>query len=170
MEPIGILFNRYLELMYGVCLKYLKSPEDSEDAVMQIFELISEKLKSHDVQNFKSWLHVVVKNYCFETLRKRKKKLTLVHDENIMHSEALLHHDDEFEVEIHAEKDDLVDCMSKLPTKQNQAVNLFYIQGKSYKEIADMTGQSTNKVRSFIQNGRRNLKICMEKKNGTKPE
>ena len=86
-----------------------------------------------------------------------------------MHSVAFFHHDDEFEVEIHSEKDDLVDCMNKLPTKQNQAVNLFYIHGKSYKEIADMTGQSINKVRSFIQNGRRNLKICMEKKNGTKP-
>jgi RNA polymerase sigma-70 factor (ECF subfamily) len=150
--------------VYGVCLKYLKSPEDSEDAVMQIFELINRKLKTHTVENFKPWLHVVSKNYCFETIRKRKHKLTIVHDENIMHSEAFLHHDDEFEIDLDTAENGLSECMEKLPLKQNQAIDLFYLQGKSYQEIASMTGVTKDKVRSFIQNGRRNLKNCMENK------
>lgn len=166
LQSIGILFNRYIDLVYGVCLKYLKSPQDSEDAVMQIFELINRKLKTHTVENFRPWLHVVSKNYCFETIRKRKNKLTIVHDENIMHSEALLHHDDEFEFDLDNATNGLSDCMEKLPLKQNQAIDMFYLQGKSYQEIAILTGETKNRVRSFIQNGRRNLKNCMENKHG----
>ena len=164
MQALGTLFNRYLDLIYGVCLKYLKSAEKAEDAVMHIFELIVKKLPVHEVENFRPWLHVVSKNHCLEYLRKNKRKLTVAIDPEFMQSDAFVHHDDEFE--FNGEHDGLYDCINNLPDKQKQSIQLFYLESKSYQEIAEITGQKKDRVRSFIQNGRRNLKICMEKKNG----
>jgi RNA polymerase sigma-70 factor (ECF subfamily) len=45
---------------------------------------------------------------------------------------------------------------------------LFYLEQKCYKDIADLTGYDLNKVKSAIQNGKRNLKICMERKENGK--
>jgi DNA-directed RNA polymerase specialized sigma24 family protein len=53
-------------------------------------------------------------------------------------------------------------CMQQLNDEQRQTVKLFYIDNKCYNEITEVTGFEWNKVRSLIQNGRRNLKICME--------
>ena len=164
MKAVGILFNRYIDLVYGVCLKYLKSSVKAEDAVMHIFELIVKKLPKHQVENFRPWLHVVSKNHCLEHLRKNKKKLTVGIDPDFMQSDAFVHHDDEFE--FNGQHDSLYDCINQLPNKQKKSIELFYLESKSYQEIAEMTGVEKEKVRSFIQNGRRNLKICMEKKNG----
>lgn len=166
MDALGILFNRYIELVYGVSLKYLKSSDDSQDAVMQVFELITIKLKKHQVENFKSWLHVVTKNHCLERIRKNKKKLTLVSEDQVMHSDHFAHHDDEFEFELTDDIESLNDCIKQLPEKQKEAIDLFYLKGKSYQDIAELKNENKARIRSYIQNGRRNLKNCMEKKNG----
>ena len=64
MQALGQLYDRYLELTYGVCLKYLKSASRAEDAVMHIFEELSEKVLKHDIKQFRSWLYVLAKNHC----------------------------------------------------------------------------------------------------------
>lgn len=160
MSVLGKLYNRYMELVYGVCLKYLKDPEDAKDSVINIFEELVGKLKKYQVDNFKGWLYQLTKNHCLMKLRSDKKYPVNI-DANIVHLAENNHLDNVMEKEQHLNTMEY--CIEQLPDEQKTAIQLFYIQEKCYKEIADNTDTDINKVRSFIQNGRRNLKICMEK-------
>ena len=155
------LYLRYTDLVYGTCLKYLKNAETAKDAVMNIYEELHQKLLQHEVENFKSWLYVVTKNHCLMQLRKEKKMITLEFQPAIMQSEDFSHLDSVLAKEQEFKK--LEQCLERLPAEQKQAIRLFYIENKCYNEIAEQTAMDWNKVRSVIQNGRRNLKICMEK-------
>ena len=161
MEVLAVLFQRYMELLYGVCLKYLKQPEAAKDAVMQIFEELVQKLPKHEVDNFKSWLYTLAKNYCLMQLRTPKNLKTTEFNADSMQLEEEMHLNGVLLKEENLQK--LERCLQTLSQEQKQTVELFYLQNKCYKEIAGETGIEWNKVRSFIQNGRRNLKICMEK-------
>lgn len=161
MEVLAALFQRYMELVYGVCFKYLKNQEGAKDAVMQIFEELVEKLKKHEVDNFKSWLYTLSRNYCLMQLRTPKNLKTIEFKTDIMQSEEEAHLNGVMLKEENLQK--LERCLQTLPAEQKVSVELFYLQNKCYKEIAEQTGLDWNKVRSYIQNGRRNLKICMEK-------
>lgn len=161
MEVLAVLFQRYMDLLYGVCLKYLKQPETAKDAVMQIFEELVAKLPKHEVENFKSWLYTLAKNHCLMQLRTPKNLKTTEFNPDSMQLEEEVHLNGIQLKEENLQK--LEHCLKTLSTEQKKAVELFYLQNKCYKEIAEVTGIEWNKVRSFIQNGRRNLKICMEK-------
>ena len=167
LQVLGTLYQRYMELIYGVCLKYFRDPEESKDAVMNIFEELIEKLKVHDVENFKSWLHVVTKNHCLMQLRKKNRVKTIDIDPGLMQSSEEMHHNGVIEKEEQLTL--MEDCLETLPEEQKKSVQLFYLQNKCYNEIAELTGLEWNKVRSQIQNGKRNLRLCMEKKQ-THPE
>lgn len=154
------LFQRYMELVYGVCLKYLKHPENAQDSVISIYEELVPKLLKHEVENFKAWLYTLSKNHCLMRLRAAKKNITVNFDVELVQSEETVHLNGELDKEENFRK--LEYCMAQLPEEQKRAIELFYLQGKCYNEISEMTGIEWNKVRSHIQNGRRNLKICME--------
>ena len=162
LKVLGQLYQRYMDLVYGVCLKYLKESEKSKDAVMHIFEELIVKLKKHDVENFKSWLYQVAKNHCLMQLRTPKNLKTIELPESLMQSEENVHLDGVLEKEENLRR--LESCLATLSEDQRKAVQLFYIEGKCYNEIVELMGQEWGQVRSYIQNGRRNLKICMEKK------
>jgi len=147
--------------VYGTCLKYLKDAETAKDAVMNIYQELLQKLTQHEIENFKSWLYVVTKNHCLMQLRKGKKMITIEFQPAIMQSEDFEHLDTVLSREQDFKK--LEQCLERLPAEQKQAIQLFYLENKCYNEIAEQTGMEWNKVRSLIQNGRRNLKICMEK-------
>jgi RNA polymerase sigma factor (sigma-70 family) len=165
MSVLGALYNRYMDLVYGVCLKYFKDPEQAKDAVMQIFEELVTKLKKHDVDNFKGWLHRVAKNYCLMQLRTPRNLKTVEFKPDLMQSGENVHLNGVFEKEENFQM--LEYCLSTLTEEQRNAIQMFYLEGKCYNEIVEITGQDWNQVRSFIQNGRRNLKNCMEKKEGS---
>jgi len=160
INVLGELYARYMELVYGVCLKYFKEPEEAKDAVINIFEELVTKLKKYDVTNFKSWLYQLTKNHCLMKIRRGKSKPVVV-DVDIMHLGENNHLDEIGEKENQLNGMEI--CIEQLPAEQKRAIQLFYLQEKCYKEIAELTGIEINRVRSFIQNGRRNLKICMEK-------
>jgi RNA polymerase sigma-70 factor (ECF subfamily) len=160
-EMLAQLYLRYSDLVYGVCVKYLKDTEAAKDAVMNIYQELLVKLQTHEVDNFKSWLYVVAKNHCLMHLRKEKKMVTVEFTPTVMQSENFEHLDSVLEKENELKK--LENCIEHLPLEQKQGIRLFYLENKCYNEIAEQTGFDWNKVRSLIQNGRRNLKICMEK-------
>lgn len=160
---LGVLYERYMEMVYGVCLKYLKDHGKAEDGVMSIFEELTTKVKKHDIQTFKSWLHTVTKNYCLMQLRKENKKsLTIFYDNELVQSADLVHPEEEVLSEDKEDFEALKHCIKKLPGKQQRCIKLFYLDEQSYKDIADTTGLEIGKVRSYIQNGRRNLKKCIK--------
>ena len=155
------LYQRYMDLVFGVCLKYFKDTERCKDAVMDIFDELNSKLKVHEVDNFKGWLHVVTRNYCLMQLRSPRNIKTTEFNPVFMYSEENTHLNGEaFEKEENFKK--LEKCMETLPFEQQQTVKLFYLESKCYNEIAAITGFEWNKVRSYIQNGKRNLKNCMD--------
>ena len=161
LKVLGELYQRYMELVYGVCLKYLKDPELAQDAVMHIFEELVSKLKKHDVENFRGWLHQVAKNHCLMQLRTPKNLKTVSLPTLLMQNEEDVHLNGVMEKEENFQK--LEKCLDSLSDEQKRMIKLFYLEGKCYNEIVEITGLEWNHVRSSIQNGRRNLKLCMEK-------
>ena len=161
LAVLGELYQRYMELVYGVCLKYFKDPEVAKDGVMQIFEELVLKLKKHEVGNFRAWLHQVAKNHCLMQLRTPKNLKTVEFKTDLMQNEENVHLNGVLEKEENFKK--LEYCIGTLTNDQQAAIRLFYLEEKCYNEIVEITGQEWNQVRSFIQNGRRNLKLCMEK-------
>ena len=161
MTVLGELYQRYMELVYGVCLKYFKDPETAKDSVIQIFEELVPKLKKHEVDNFKGWLHQVAKNHCLMQLRTPKNLKIVEFKSEFVQNEENVHLNGVFEKEENFQK--LEYCLTTLTGEQQEAIRLFYLEGKCYNEIVEITGQEWNHVRSCIQNGRRNLKICMDK-------
>lgn len=164
---LGKLYAPYMSLLYGVCYKYFEDSERSNDAVMQVFEELIVKLRKHDVTHFKSWLYVYVKNYCLMQLRKDKRHPHVGLDDHLLESE---HSVSKAEEEPRWQEKDFVkleSCIQTLNEEQQRCIRMFYLEQKCYKDIAEHTRFDLNKVKSAIQNGKRNLKICMEsKKNG----
>ena len=160
LQQLGALYQRYMDLVYGVCLKYLNDSEKAKDAVMQIFEELIVKLKKHEVENFRGWVHMVAKNHCLMQLRSPKNLKTVELPQTVMQSEENVHLNGVLEKEENFEKMEW--CLTTLSDEQRQAVKLFYLEGRSYNEIVEIMGCDWKQVRSLIQNGRRNLKICME--------
>jgi len=161
MEVLGQLYERYLEMVYGLCLKYLSSPENAEDAAMAIFEQLPAKVNKQEIQDFRPWLYVVAKNHCLMQLRKKKNKQVIVADR--MQSEDFVHPFSESDKEKQEQQfEKLEHCLETLNRQQKTCVELFYLQERTYKEIAEQLSWTVGKVRSHIQNGRRNLKNCIE--------
>ena len=161
LEILGKLYERYMPLVFGLCLKYFKDEEQSKDAVMQIFEELVTKLKVHEVINFKSWLYTLSRNHCLMDIRSASKHEFVQIDEDVMENGAFVHLniDEAREGKLHV----MEKCIEKLPPEQKETISLFYLEQKCYKDVSDITGYDLNKVKSYIQNGKRNLKICIDK-------
>ena len=157
---LGILLQRYTMLLLGVCMKYLKDEEAAKDSVQQIFLKVIHELKRYRVQYFKSWLYMIARNHCLMQLRKLDIKSTKEINENIIEESAPLQQ--------HIEKEQLLSLMEisldELNAEQKTCITLFYLDKRSYQQISEHTGLSLMQVKSFIQNGKRNLKLLVEKK------
>jgi RNA polymerase sigma factor (sigma-70 family) len=160
LQLLGELYTRYSALVYGVCQKYLKDRDDAKDATMQLFEKLISTLKNHEIDSFKSWLYTTARNHCLMLIRSKKGKFNEEIDGLNMENQFLLHPQEENRLEDDLKK--LEECIGRLIDGQQECVRLFYLDEKCYKEIASVTGLDLNQVKSFIQNGKRNLKICME--------
>jgi len=156
---LGILLPRYTLLLLGVCMKYLKNEEDAKDCVQQIFLKIISELHKYKVEYFKSWIYMIAKNHCLMQLRNNKNIAVELNEQIISEGNISV---DKTEM---IEKDNLLSKMQQaikqLNPEQQQCVTLFYLQKKSYSEIVDLTGLSMMKVKSSLQNGKRNLKLMM---------
>jgi RNA polymerase sigma-70 factor, ECF subfamily len=169
LEILGELYSRYVHLVYGVCLKYLKEREEAKDGVMQIFEKLIIEIPKHNIENFRSWLHVVTKNYCLMQLRsgksEKEKFSEWLNDPSVfMETVTDLHPLDEDEDSKSLDRA-LEDCIERLKDVQKMCIRQFYFENRCYNEISVNLGLDEKKVKSHLQNGKRNLKICLEEKN-----
>jgi RNA polymerase sigma-70 factor (ECF subfamily) len=165
---LGELYSRYMHLVYGVCLKYLRDRDESMDAVMQIFEKLVSEVPEHSIENFRNWLHVVTKNYCLMQIRSHKS-ITKKQNEWIEDNEIFMeigqgmHPIDNEEADLEKA---LHECVEKLKDEQRECIKQFYYENRCYNEIAVNLNLDEKKVKSHLQNGKRNLKLCIEEKNG----
>jgi RNA polymerase sigma factor (sigma-70 family) len=162
-EWLGILLERYTLLLLGVCMKYLKNEDDARDAVQQIFLKVIQELHKYKVEYFKSWIYMIAKNHCLMKLRDKQGKIPAEINEKLMSApaeetdrQAMHQNDQAYEL--------MDEALKELNPEQRQCVTLFYLQKKTYQEIHEITGYSMLQVKSYIQNGKRNLKILIEKK------
>ncbi|MFO7671308.1 MAG: sigma-70 family RNA polymerase sigma factor [Bacteroidales bacterium] len=166
LDLLGELYARHMHLVYGVSLKYLGDPEEAKDATMQIFEKLISELSGQEIRHFKSWLYVLTRNHCLMKLRSKKsgeKRLEGLKTEvEFMESGDDLHPMDRSDPSI---EQALRECLDKLKAQQKECIELFYYKKMCYREISDSLGMAEKKVKSFLQNGKRNLKICLESKN-----
>ncbi len=160
LDHYTLLFQRYQDMMFGVCLRYLQSLASAQDAVMNMYEAMIPILKNQKIQSFRNWLYVYTKNYCLQQLRLEKKIDATDISDDIAEAPAPFDLFDEKNPDKTIET--LISCMDTLPEKQKVSIKLFYFKEMCYKEIASSTGMEWNRIRSYIQNGRRNLKNCMQ--------
>lgn len=167
IKYVSRLFLKYSHLILGVCIKYLKEAELGKDLTMDVFEKLQKELKTKNIENFKSWLYVLTKNQCLMHLRSKKKEMVdneeyeknqLSDMDNTMYWHPY-NEDQEGIVRMLVNR-----CLKKLVEEQRDAIQLFYLDKKSYQEISDLLGQEVKTIKSFLQNGRRNLKICIERR------
>jgi RNA polymerase sigma factor (sigma-70 family) len=160
---LGVLLPRYTLLLLGVCMKYMKNEEEAKDCVQHIFLKAITELPKYRVEYFKAWIYMVARNHCLMRLRGRQGKTPVEIKEQ--HLAAIY---EEPNKQNHVQKDlllqDMELALEQLNTEQKQCITLFYLEKKSYHEIAETTGYSLLQVKSYIQNGKRNLKIMLEKK------
>lgn len=156
------LYERYIPMIYGLCLKYLQNADKSQDAVMDIYENLATKIGGYEITIFKNWLYSVVKNHCFHILRQSRREIPLDFDSTLMESDTILTLLDEERTNDDKETA-LNKCIEQLPDPQRISVYKFFFEDKSYADIVDETGYHLKSVKSYIQNGKRNLKICIEK-------
>lgn len=157
---LGALYEPYMDMVFGICFKYLREEEECKDAVMQIFEKLVSDLRQHEVSNFKSWLHSVARNHCLMKLRVSRVAIGQGSQEDQIQELEAVSNDEVFTLD--GQLDALDGCLQKLVNEQRVSIELFYLQNKCYRDIAGETGFEIGKVKSYIQNGKRNLKICME--------
>jgi RNA polymerase sigma-70 factor (ECF subfamily) len=162
-EWLGIILQRYTLLLLGVSMKYLKNEEEAKDSVQQIFLKVIQELQKYKVEYFKSWLYMVAKNHCLMKLRDRQGKITTEINDRLAVKPG-----DETDIQALIDTDHNLDLMEEslkeLNPEQQQCVTLFYLQKKSYQEVSAETGYTLLQVKSYIQNGKRNLKLLIEKK------
>lgn len=191
LSLLGQLYERYMSLVYGVCLKYLEEREWAKDEVMNIFEKLVTTVPQQEIASFRTWLYVVTKNHCLMLLRSRKSESAhaeiMVNDpvffmENFPGMHPVIDDEGSGAAEIRnrgsvtvrggeedaaggygeADMKRLEECIGRLKEEQRSCIRLFFYEGFSYRQISDRLGIDENKVKSYIQNGKRNLKICME--------
>jgi RNA polymerase sigma-70 factor (ECF subfamily) len=160
-EWLGILLQRYTLLLLGVCMKYLKNEEEAKDAVQQIFLKALNELEKYQVDYPKSWLYKIACNHCLMKIRDRKSTIELdQQDEKLFITDT----DKEYIAEKEINLNLLEEALEELNQEQKSCITLFYHHKKSYQQISDITGYSLLKVKSNIQNGKRNLKLMLLKK------
>ena len=157
---LGILLPRYTLLLLGVCMKYLKNEEDAKDCVQQIFLKVINELHKYKVDYFKSWVYMIAKNHCLMQIRSNKTFPVELNETVISGPDISIDKNDLIEKESLLNR--MQQAIKQLNPEQQQCVTLFYLEKKSYSEIAEITNFSLLQVKSHLQNGKRNLKLMME--------
>ena len=157
-EWLGMLLQRYTLLLLGVGMKYLKDKEQAQDAVQQVFLKALTHLPEDEIRNFKGWLYILMRNHCLQILRDKSHDIIDI-PANLTaqptDKEAIKWKDYTLE--------QLNAALVELNEEQEKCVTLFYLHKLSYQQIIDQTGYTFTQVKSYIQNGKRNLKAILTK-------
>lgn len=161
---LGYLFERYSLLVFGVCMKYLKQVADAQDATQQVFEKAYSEINKYEVSYFKSWIYSIAKNHCLMQLRSKGHQTVYLETipEELSNDDANQYTTAEKESFLDEQTEFLTNAISLLNEEQRTCIELFYLKKMSYKEIEEKTGFTFQQVKSYIQNGKRNLKISLE--------
>lgn len=158
---VGELYKRYAHLIFGMCINYFKDKDTAKDMVLQIFEKLFEELKKREVENFKAWLTFVVRNYCISEIRKMNTQQNRAAEYQADLKTEMATEEEEIVEETEKQILQLETALNELNPFQKRCIELFYYKKMSYVQIVEITGYSINEVKSYIQNGKRNLRLIL---------
>jgi RNA polymerase sigma factor (sigma-70 family) len=158
-QLVGELYKRYAHLVLGMCIQYFRDKDTAKDILLQIFEKLFDELRKREVENFKGWLTFVVRNYCISEIRKQQTQQSRAAEYGLTVKNE--QDDEEKEPESEQQIAELEKAIKELNPFQKKCIELFYYRNMSYAQITDVTGYSINEVKSYIQNGKRNLKLIL---------
>lgn len=157
------LIDRYSHLIYYNCKQYLSLEEDCQDMVMTIVEKVYERCPKADISYFRSWLYSVIRNQCISHIRTQSRRSPQnLSWEETTEPAALPTLVEEKDHSYGFSDEAIQAALQELDPLQRECLQLFYFEGKSYKEISQQTSHSLKKVKSYLQNGKRKLKILLE--------
>ncbi|MFQ5674351.1 MAG: RNA polymerase sigma factor [bacterium] len=158
---LGRLYEAYKKTIFWHCLKMVGNEEDAKDLASETFIRTFDRIEDFKLgAPFCPWLMRIATNLCIDHLRKKNRYKFYKFDET--HSAVAIQNESEpKQPMISGER--IIEKLKKLKPLQKRCFCLFYIHNLTYKQIAELTGYPLGKVRSYIQNGKRNFKLLMEK-------
>jgi len=160
-DYFGELYDRYIPLIYGLCLKYLQNADKAEDATMELFKILLPEVSGYEIKDFKTWIYNVAKNHCLQIVRKEKRHILVDSEISVMEPDDVLRLLEENDLD--DETTTLSRCVAKLPIQQKVSISMFFKEEMSYEDIAERTGYLLKTVKSHVEIAKKNLKICIEK-------
>lgn len=164
-EVIGVFYERYHHLVFGICLKYMKNSNEANEALFAIYSSLYESLLKYEIKDFKNWILTVARNHCLTELKRKSKEAEFnPHSKNSL--KYFMESDDEISHKVETERkiEAIQLALKKLKPAQKQCIELFFLEDKSYADIVEITGFELKKVKSYIQNGKRNLQNLLNNK------
>jgi RNA polymerase sigma-70 factor, ECF subfamily len=140
-EAWGELYREYAPAIFRFCRRALPTREDAEDATMEIFMKLKDKLGQYDqTRSFTAWLYKVAANHCWDTLRRRRSR----QDKETEDLEKVpLEHPDPNQLDKLIQErtsEEVRRALDKLGSRARMALVLRYYSDMSYDEIADSLG------------------------------
>ena len=161
-KEIRDLFKAYTKDIFGVAYYILKDQQAAKDIIMDVFEVLLKQDSLAKIQNKKAWLLGTSRNLSLKKFNKQIKTQYGLEHKNII--EQIVEKDDQEELIIkNANEEAMLEQLALLKPLQSKCITLYYLKGLSYQQIAKKENISMNDVKSNIQNGKRNLKIKLEK-------
>jgi len=162
-EAWGQLYKDFAPAIFRFCRRALPTREDAEDATMEIFMKLREKLSQYDeTRSFSAWLYRVAANHCWDILRRRKIR----QDKETEDVETVpLEHPDPNQLDRLIEQrtsEEVREALHKLGPRARMALVLRYYSDMSYDEIADELGVRRAFVGVVLLRARHELRQALE--------
>jgi RNA polymerase sigma factor (sigma-70 family) len=159
----GDLYRKYAPAIFRFCRRAMPTREDAEDATMEIFMKLREKLTQYDPgRSFSAWLYKVAANHCWDMLRRRKAR----HDKDMEDVEGLpLETPEPNQLEKLIEEhsgDEVRKALNTLGTRARMALVMRYYSDMSYDEIADALGVRRPFVGVVLLRARHELRQALQ--------
>lgn len=146
-QEIEDIIQKYYGLLYKIAYSYTASKEDSEDILQDVFIKFAQQKSFENEEHRKAWLIRVTINKSINLIKSSHRKKSVPLYENINET---------------VEDSDLKSIVMELPIKYRSTIFLYYYEGYSVEEIAEVLGKKTSSIYTLLRRGRDMLKKILE--------
>ena len=174
------LYRRYARKLYAFCYNTMRfqNPQETEDLVHDVFVRVIKAARTFNPQkaSFRTWMFRIARNHCIDVVR-RKKRFQIIplgkraaqndHEEELAPEDTIADQGENVESSVIRTSviEAVRDCVNELDNAdERQAIALYYLGGKVYREIGEILGKSTSMARNRVQSAQDKVKRCLERK------
>ncbi|MEZ4686662.1 MAG: sigma-70 family RNA polymerase sigma factor [Bacteroidia bacterium] len=158
-ECIAVLMDRYASQIVAFGIRQLNSQEDVRDFANDVYLKLTDKLKSANPDNFKSWLYVFMRNMCHDKGRRQVLAETFVQHQKQMHQDY-----EEEDLDKTLDHAQLHTAIDELSEKEAEVIRLMYLQELNYQEAMQATGLTYNQLRGIRNRAMEKLRAQLSKR------